>query len=114
MSTVFTGTIFHTLKRTLRNIVDDASDNYAKNAYVGRFCEEGTMDDNYVDDLEFGGPGLATEKTEGQEISTGTMREGVLTRYLARTFAQKLIVTREAMEDTKYDQALRLARRASA
>lgn len=111
MSTVFTGTIFHTLKRTLRNIVDDKSDGYQKNAYVSRFCEEGTMDDNYVDDLEMGGPGLATEKVEAQEIATGTMREGVLTRYLARTFAQKLIVTREAMEDTKYDQALRLARR---
>jgi len=108
---VFTGTIFHTLKRTLRSIVDDKSDGYESGLYLKRFTEEGTMEDNYVDDLEMGGPGLASEKTEGMAISVGTVREGVLTRYNSRTFAQKLIVTREAMEDTKYDQALKLARR---
>lgn len=111
MSTVFTGTIFHSLKKTLRKIINDPSDGFQSKAYVHRFCEEGSMDENYVDDLEMGGPGLASEKTEGAEIYTGTMREGVLTRYFARTFAQKLIVTREAMEDCKYDQALMLARR---
>lgn len=108
---VFTGTIFHTLKRTLRSIVDDKSDGFAGGMLMPRFCNEGTMEDNYVDDLEMGGPGLASEKPEGAALSVGTVREGVLTRYNARTFGQKLIVTREAMEDTKYDQALKLARR---
>jgi hypothetical protein len=64
------------------------------------------MSDHYEDDLEMGGPALASEKPEGTEISVGAMREGVLTRYFARTFALRIIVTEEAMEDKKYDQVI--------
>lgn len=108
---VFTGTVFHTLKKTLRTIIADKSDGLEAKSYMKRFCNEDTTDENYVDDLETGGPGLASEKVEGEHIATGTMREGYLTRYLVRTFAQKLVISREAMEDCKYEKALQLAPR---
>jgi len=69
------------------------------------------MEDNYEDDLETGGPGLAAEKPEGSEIETGTIREGILTRYTARTFGLKLIITEEAIEDRKYPKVINAARR---
>ena len=57
------------------------------------------------------GPGLAAETDEGEEIAVGTIREGFLKRYTPRKFALKLIVTDEAMEDNKYPETLRLAKR---
>lgn len=108
---VFTGTLFHTLKKTLRAVITDKTDGFEGKSYMRRFCNEDTTDENYVDDLETGGPGLASEKVEGEQMATGTMREGVLTRYLVRTFAQKIIITREAMEDCKYPKAIQLAPR---
>jgi hypothetical protein len=108
---VFTGTVFHMLKKTLRKVIEDKTDGLEAKAYMPRFCNVDTTDENYVDDLETGGPGLASEKQEGEQMATGTMREGYLTRYLVRTFAQKIIITREAMEDCKYPKAIQLAPR---
>lgn len=109
MSEVFTGTTFHMLKRTLRAVIMDKTSGLK--SYMSRFCNESTTDENYVDDLETGGPGLASEKTEGEQMSTGTMREGYLTRYQVRTFALRMVITREAMEDNKYPAAIKLAPR---
>lgn len=111
MSTVFTGTIANTLKATLETIVDDKLDNIDKNALMHQWLDVKGMEDNWEDDLESGGPGLASEKPEGAEMSTGTIREGYITRYNARTFALKLIISEEAMEDKKYPAILKAARR---
>jgi hypothetical protein len=111
MGTVFTSTIANTLKDTLDVIVDDKSDKVESGMIWKKWCEDNKMSDAYEDDLEMGGPGLASEKPEGTEISLGTMREGFLTRYLARTFALKMIITEEAMEDCKYKEAIDLAKR---
>lgn len=108
---IFTSTIANSLKLTLNNIVDDDSDGYASKLIMRKYCEEMSMKDNYEDDLEMGGPGLASEKPEGSEIPLGTLREGYITRYNARTFALKLIITEEAIEDAKYDKVLMAARR---
>lgn len=109
--TIFTSTVANTLKDTLHVLVDDKSDGVESGMVWKKWCENGTMKDAYEDDLELGGPGLASEKAEGTEIALGTMREGYLTRYLARTFALKMIITEEAMEDCKYKEAVNLARR---
>lgn len=109
--TVFTSTIANSLKETLNVIVDDKSDGYESGLLMKKWCEEMSMKDNYEDDLEMGGPGLASDKPEGTEIALGTIREGFLTRYLARTYALKLIVTEEAMEDAKYPEAIKAAKR---
>lgn len=111
MSSVFTSTVANTLKKTLKTIVDDDTDGVEGKADFPDWCEIKTQEDNYEDDLELGGPGVAPEKSEGSEIATGTLREGALTRYLTRTFGLKLIVSEEAMEDTKYPQSIIAARR---
>lgn len=108
---IFTGTIAQSLKLTLKSIIDDKSDGYEKNSDYKKWCKEGTMKDNWVDDLEMGGPAFLALKAEGQEISTGSLQEGVRTRYIAQTYAMKLTVTEEAMEDEKYEDSLALARR---
>ena len=111
MSAAYTSTIPNALKETLEEVVTDKSDGYESRLLMPQYFTVGTMDDNYVDDLEIGGPGLASLKTEGQEMSTGSIAEGVLTRYTAKTYALKLIITKEAQEDNKYDQVIDFARR---
>jgi len=108
---IFTSTIANSLKLTLDNVIDDDLDGYEKKAMFTKWCDIQSMEDNWVDDLEMGGPGLASEKVEGDDMTVGTLQEGAITRYIARTFAQKLIVTEEAMEDRKYPQVLEGARR---
>lgn len=109
--TVTTSTIAHTLKRTLETIVDDKTDGMESDLVLKAWCDEDDMDDAFYDDLETGGPGLASEKIEAQEMTLGTIKEGALTRYMARTFAMKMSISQEAIEDTKYSRALQGARR---
>ena len=114
MSTVFTSTIANALKETLEEIVDDKTDKIMEKVDFTKWAEIKSQSDYYEDDLESGGPGLASEKPEGAEIEAGTIKEGYLTRYIARTFALKLIVTEEALEDNKYPKILQAARRLKA
>lgn len=111
MSTVFDSTIANALKETLEEVIDDKTDGYDKGALLHQWLDEMPMDDAWEDDLESGGPGLASEKTEGAEIATGTIREGYITRYIARKFALKLIITEEAIEDRKYPKIINAAKR---
>jgi len=110
---VFTGTIGQSLKRTLDNIIDDKHDGLDSAAFATykRFCKESMMADNYVDDLEMGGTGLLAVKPEGQEIAVGNLAEGTKTRYIATTYAMKMIVSKEALEDEKYTDVIRAGRR---
>ncbi|MDX2253287.1 MAG: hypothetical protein NW202_13460 [Nitrospira sp.] len=111
MSTVLTGTIAHALKETLDEIIDDDTDGVESKAVFTKWCKIKSMEDNYEDDLETGGPGLASEKAESASLATGTIRQGYLTRYLARTFGLKLIISQEALEDRKYPKVINAARR---
>lgn len=111
MSTVMTGAIAHSLKKTLNKIVDDKLDGIESSVVYKKWCDTPSMEDAYEDDLEMAGPGLASEKPEGNTMSSGTIREGYVTRYLARTFALKLMITEEAIEDRKYPQVIDAARR---
>ena len=108
---VFTATIADGLKLTLDQTVDDSLSNYKSKAVFPKWMTQSNMDDNYEDDLEMGGPGLAAEKSEGAEMMAGGIQEGVLTRYTARTFALKLIITEEAVEDNKYPAIIQAASR---
>jgi hypothetical protein len=109
--TIFTSTIANSLKETLNEIIDDKSDGYEASLVCRKYVEDMNMKDNYEDDLEMGGPGLASEKAEGTEIPLGTIREGYITRYSSRTFGLKIIATEEALEDSKYDKVIAAARR---
>lgn len=110
-ATVSTAVIAGSLKETLESIVDDDTDGTMSDLQIMKLLDEGTMSDNFVDDLEYGGPGLAVEKPEATESQAGSVKEGYLTRYMARTFALKLIVSDEAMEDKKYDKVINAQKR---
>lgn len=110
---VFTSTEANSLKETLDTIVDDTLGESRGKLIAFKYLDEQSMGDNYVDDLEMGGIGLASEKAEGSEMALGTIREGALTRYIARTFAIRLAVTQEAMEDAKYDEVIAATKRLS-
>jgi hypothetical protein len=109
--TVFSGNIGKSLKKTLDKIVDDSTDGVESNLMFPKYMEVSSMSDQWMDDQEYGGPGLVSRKPEGSELATGTIREGVTTRYTAETFGMKLIVTEEAIEDSKYDRVINAAKR---
>lgn len=108
---VFTSTEANSLKETIDTIVDDTLGEARSKLIAFKYLDEMSMGDNYVDDLEMGGIGLASEKAEGAMISMGTIREGIVTRYNARTFAVAAGVTQEAMEDAKYGEVINMTRR---
>lgn len=108
---VFTSTEANSLKETIDTIVDDELGANRSKLIAFKYLDEMSMGDNYVDDLEMGGIGLASEKAEGSMISLGTIREGIVTRYNSRTFAVAAGVTQEAMEDAKYDEVIAMTRR---
>lgn len=109
---IFSGVIAKTLKNTLESIIDDDTDGVESGLVFPKIFDVSSMSDAYEDDLEMGGPGLAQEMREGEEYATGGIQEGTVTRYRARKFGLRMIISEEAMDDTKYAaQALRLARR---
>lgn len=111
MTTISTSVIADALKNTLDSIITDDSDGIESKAVFTKWCKIKSMEDHYEDDLEVGGPGLVSEKTEGAPMAAGTIKEGYLTRYLSRTFALKLIISQEAEEDNKYPKVIQAARR---
>lgn len=113
MSEVFTSTIVNSLKLTIRAHIDDKAQSYQSKLLFPKWMTVGNMADNYVDDLEMAGPGLASEINEGAPLVVGGIREGVLTRYVSRKFGLKMVITEEAMDDNKYDRILNAAGRLS-
>jgi hypothetical protein len=109
--TVSTAVIAGSLKETLESIVDDDTDGAMSNLMILKVLDEQTMKDNFQDDLEYGGPAILVEKPEATEVQSGDIKEGYLTRYMSRTFALKIIVSDEAMEDKKYDQVINAQKR---
>lgn len=111
MSTVFSGAVAQNLKLTLDSVVTDKTDGVESGALFKKWMGVSNMSDQYEDDQEYGGPGLVSRKTEGAELATGTIREGFTKRYVAETFGLKLVITEEAIEDSKYPQVINAAKR---
>lgn len=109
--TIFTSTVADALKETLDEIVDDPHDGFEKNALIGDWAMVKTQSDYWEDDLEMAGPGLASARAEGSEISLGSIKEGYKKRYIPRNFGLRLVITQEAMEDNKYPEAIKLGKR---
>jgi hypothetical protein len=101
---IFTATIVNMLKATLEDVIKDSPGR--GDTDFEKWCDMKSMKDQYVDVLQFGGPGLASEKGEGEETNTVSVKEGYLTRFFARTFAARMLITEEAVEDCKYDEVL--------
>ena len=113
MSEVFTSTAALALKQTLEDIDTDDSGSDGSKSVFTKWMTVKSMADNYVEFYEVAGSGLAGEKPEGESIPVGTIFEGPLTRFNARTYGQRMIVSDEALEDMKYDKVIMAAKRNS-
>lgn len=108
---VFTSTVATAIEETLDDIITDKTDGVEAKAVFPKWMQVGRMSKAYKDDLEVGGVGLLHEKPEGMEASMGQIREGYVTRYLARTFARRMAITEEAIEDNEYERVIQAAKR---
>lgn len=111
MSEIFTSTAALALKETLRAIDTDEHGSEGSKAVFPKYLMVRNMADNYIEDYEIAGTGLAGEKPEGESMPVGGIVEGPLTRYNARTYGQRIIVSEEAMEDMKYDKVIQAGKR---
>jgi hypothetical protein len=111
MSEIFTSTAALALKDTLEDIDTDEHGSEGSKAVFTKWMNVKTMADNYIEFYEVAGSGLAGEKPEGESIPVGTIYEGPLTRFNARTYGQRMIVSDEALEDMKYDKVIMAAKR---
>jgi hypothetical protein len=108
MTTIFRSHIARQLQETLDDVILDDTEGLQSKLLYPKWMDEDSMDGAYVDVLEVGGPGLASEKPEGVAMAVGSIKEGTLTRAIARTFALRMNITEEAMEDGKYKEAINL------
>lgn len=111
MSEIFTSTAALALKETLEAIDTDDMGSEGSKAVFPKWMTVKSMSDNYIEYYEVAGSGLAGEKPEGESIPVGTIYEGPLTRFNARTYGQRMIVSDEALEDLKYDKVVQAAKR---
>lgn len=111
MSEIFTSTAALALKDTLEDIDTDEHGSEGSKADFNKWMSVKNMTDNYVEYYEIAGTGLAGEKPEGESIPIGGIVEGPLTRFNARTYGQRMIVSEEALEDMKYDKVIQAAKR---
>lgn len=110
MASINTAKIFRLLRKTLDKVITDDTDGIQADAVFPKFCDVQEMDHAYSDETELAGPGLVSEKPEGTEIALGSINMGFQKRYIAGTWALKLHITQEAIEDNKYPEAVPLAR----
>lgn len=108
---VFTSSIAKSLKKTLNTIVDDKKNNNRSRLIAPKWVKMGSMEDQFVDDVEYAGGGLVAVKPEGGELQPIVMKEGATTRYLAQTFGAVMNISEEADEDAKYPEVIDLAMR---
>jgi hypothetical protein len=60
------------------------------------------IDRNFIEDVNYEGFGLLSQKAEGAPITYDTMRMAFTTRYTPVVYASGFMVTREAYEDNLY------------
>lgn len=112
MPTPTTSTAYKTLKKTLNAVVTDDPQGAEGKATFKKFMTVGSMNENYIDDLENGGPGFITQKSEGQALDVGQLYEGYQKRYSSNKYGLILELTEELEEDGKYnDKYLDFAKR---
>ena len=111
MSEIFTSTAALALKETLEDIDTDEHGSEGSKAVFPKWLNVKSMSGNYIEYYEVAGSGMAGEKPEGESIPIGTIYEGPLTRFNARTYGQRMIVSDEALEDMKYDKVIMAAKR---
>jgi hypothetical protein len=74
-----------------------------KAEYTDLFDTE-TSDKNYEEDVQLTGFGLAPSKAEGSSITYDSETQGFTKRYTHTVYGSGYMVTREEMEDNKYEE----------
>lgn len=110
-ATVTAGSIYKSLKRTLDRIMTDKTDGVEAKVTFPKYCKVKDMEDAWEEDQEYAGMGLISLKDPGGELETGTIKQGYAKRYNALTYGLKAIVTEEALEDEKYSEVIKMAKR---
>lgn len=62
--------------------------------------------DAYVDDQEFAHTGMMPAKAQGSLMAVDSVQAGYLKRYMMVTYGLRMIVSEEAIADTKYEEAI--------
>jgi len=62
--------------------------------------------DAYEDDQEFAHTGLMPAKAQGAMVAVDTIQQGYSKRYLHVTYGLRLVVSEEAIDDCKYEEAI--------
>lgn len=104
MSLVTTSVISNSLKETLDQVWGDKMTGSLQWESLGYKVTNTT--DNFVDDQEYAGTGLAQVKPEGQQIAVDSIQQGYPTRYYSLTYGLGFVVSEEAIADNKYDKAI--------
>lgn len=100
---ITTSNIPSTLKPTLDLVWGDTTiEEYSKQCGF----KESTSTDAYEDDQEFAHTGVMPPKAEGALIAVDTIQQGYAKRYLHVTYALRMIVSEEALDDCKYEEAI--------
>lgn len=94
------------LKDTLETVWGTTFPKSEADACWRKYMDEKTMGDAWVDDQEVVGPGLFSEKQQGAVMAIDSVIEGVSVRYTAKTFALRLLIAEEVIEDNKYEKAV--------
>lgn len=104
MSIITTSNIPSTLKPTLNKVWGDQ----VKGKCDWESCgyKVSTSSDAYEDDQEFAHTGLMPAKAQGAMIFVDSVQQGYPRRYTHVTYGLRLVVSEEAIDDSKYDEAI--------
>lgn len=100
---IMTSNIQAALKPVLNKVF---TDQLKGPAFWEQFFEQSTTKDAYIDDQEYAGLGTMPVKSEGATMAIDSIQEGYAKRYNILTYALRMQVSEEAIEDNKYPQIL--------
>jgi hypothetical protein len=98
--------VFSLLKDTIETVWGITYPKSEASMVWKKYMDEKSTDDAWVDDQEIVGPGLFAEKQQGAIMALDSVIEGVSVRYTMKTFALRLKIAEEVVEDNKYDKAV--------
>ena len=101
-STITTGSIPRLLQDGVKSVFGNSYKSY-EDTMTNLYTKD-TSKKAYEVDVQMEGFGLATEKTEGDDITFDSRRQGFAPKYIHASYAKGFIVTREALDDELYGQ----------
>lgn len=100
--TITTGSIPRLLQEGVKSVFGNSYKSYEP--IYPQLYNTDTSKKAYEVDVQMEGLGLVTEKTEGDDITFDSRRQGFAPKYIHTPYAKGFIVTREAMDDELYGQ----------